>query len=129
MATFRGLAFLSTAVCQCRISSPCEHPAIAWSSTRALFEVSTSAYYEHRNGVPSRRDFTDVELLELIRAIHKESNDTNGAPRIRKEFLHRHVASGKAQGAQSSCGKTASRPLQQAPAQDHHHRPGYRVGP
>ena len=63
--------------------------------TCALFEVSKSAYYERRNGAPSRRDVTDAELLELIRAIHKESNGTYGAPRIHKELLHRHVAAGK----------------------------------
>ena len=60
-----------------------------------LFEVSKSAYYERRNGVPSRREVTDAELLELIRAIHKVSNGTYGAPRIHKELLHRHVACGK----------------------------------
>ena len=63
--------------------------------TCALFEVSKSAYYERRNGVPSRRQITDAELLEQIRAIHKESNGTYGAPRIHKELLHRHVAAGK----------------------------------
>ena len=63
--------------------------------TCGLFEVSKSAYYERRNGVPSRREVTDADLLELIRAIHKESNGTYGAPRIHKELLHRHVAVGK----------------------------------
>ena len=63
--------------------------------TCGLFEVSKSAYYERRNGVPSRREVTDAELLELIRAIHAESKGTYGAPRIHKELLHRHVAAGK----------------------------------
>jgi len=63
--------------------------------TCALFEVSKSAYYERRNGAPSKRDVTDAELLEHIRAIHKESKGTYGAPRIHKELLHRHVAAGK----------------------------------
>jgi transposase InsO family protein len=63
--------------------------------TCGLFEVSTSAYYERRNGVPSRREVTDAELLEQISAIHKESNGTYGAPRIHKELLHRHIACGK----------------------------------
>ena len=31
-----------------------------------LLEVSKSAYYERRNGVPSRREVTDAELLEQI---------------------------------------------------------------
>ena len=59
------------------------------------FEVSNSAYYERRNDVPSRGEVTDAELLELIRAIHKESNGTYGAPRIHEELLHRHIACGK----------------------------------
>jgi putative transposase len=63
--------------------------------TCGLFEVSKSAYYERRNGVPSRREVTDAELLELIRSIHKESNGTYGAPRIHKELLHRHITCGK----------------------------------
>ena len=61
----------------------------------ALFKVSKSAYYERRNGVPSRRDVTDAELLEQISAIHNESNGTYGSPRVHKELLHRHVAVGK----------------------------------
>ncbi len=60
-----------------------------------LLEVSKSAYYERRNGVPSQREVSDAELLEQIRAIHKESGGTYGAPRIHKELLHRHVAVGK----------------------------------
>lgn len=32
--------------------------------TCALFEVSKSAYYQRRNGVPSARAVTDAELLE-----------------------------------------------------------------
>jgi transposase InsO family protein len=57
-----------------------------------LLEVSKSAYYQRRKGVPSRRALTDAELLEQIRAIHIESNGTYGAPRVHKELLHRHVA-------------------------------------
>ena len=38
-----------------------------------LLEVSKSAYYERRNGAPSRREVTDAELLEQITAIHTES--------------------------------------------------------
>ncbi|HEY5386033.1 MAG TPA: IS3 family transposase [Acidimicrobiales bacterium] len=60
-----------------------------------LLEVSKSAYYQRRNGIPSRREVTDAELLELIRAIHTESNGTYGAPRVHKELWHRHVAAGK----------------------------------
>ena len=60
-----------------------------------LLEVSKSAYYERRRGVPSARDVTDADLLEKIRAIHTESKGTYGAPRVHKELLHRHVLCGK----------------------------------
>jgi transposase InsO family protein len=60
-----------------------------------LLEVSKSAYYERRKGVPSARQATDAELLEKIKAIHAESKGTYGAPRIHKELLHRHIPCGK----------------------------------
>jgi putative transposase len=60
-----------------------------------LLEVSTSAYYQRRNGVPSQRERTDAELLEQITAIHKESKGTYGSPRVHKELCHRHVACGR----------------------------------
>lgn len=60
-----------------------------------LLEVSKSAYYQRRNGTPSQRDVTDAALLEQIKAIHKESKGTYGAPRVHKELLHRHIACGK----------------------------------
>ena len=60
-----------------------------------LLEVSKSAYYERRNGVPSARTLSDADLSEKIKAIHAESKGTYGAPRIHKELLHRHVACGK----------------------------------
>jgi putative transposase len=56
-----------------------------------LFEVSRSAYYERRNGVPSKREVTDAELLVTIKAIHAESKGTYGSPRIYHELLHRHI--------------------------------------
>ena len=66
-------------------------------ATRAcrLLEVSRSAYYERKKGIPSARVLSDAELLEKIRAIHAESNSTYGAPRVHKELLHRHIACGK----------------------------------
>jgi putative transposase len=60
-----------------------------------LLEVSRAAFYQRRTGAPSKRDVTDAELLEQIRAIHEESKGTYGAPRVHKELLHRHVAVGK----------------------------------
>jgi transposase InsO family protein len=60
-----------------------------------LLEVSRAAYYQRRNGNPSRRELTDAELLEQITTIHAESKGTYGAPRVHKELLHRHMACGK----------------------------------
>jgi transposase InsO family protein len=60
-----------------------------------LLKVSKSAYYDRRHGAPSKREVTDAELLEQIRAIHTESKGAYGAPRIHKELLHRHMACGK----------------------------------
>jgi putative transposase len=60
-----------------------------------LLEVSTSAYYQRRNSVPSKRAITDAALLEQITAIHKESDSTYGSPRVHKELLHRHVPCGR----------------------------------
>ena len=41
-----------------------------------LLEVSKSAYYQRRNGVPSRREVTDAALLEQSTAIFIESDGT-----------------------------------------------------
>jgi transposase InsO family protein len=60
-----------------------------------LLEVSKSAYYERRGGVPSARQLSDADLLERIAAVHAESKGTYGAPRIHQELLHRQVACGK----------------------------------
>ena len=63
--------------------------------TCALFEVSTSAYYERRKGVPHAVRSPTPSCSSRSRAIHKESKGTYGAPRIHKELLHRHIACGK----------------------------------
>jgi putative transposase len=60
-----------------------------------LLEVSRAAYDQRRNGVPSRREVTDAELLEQIAAIHTESKGTYGSPRIHKELGQRQVACGR----------------------------------
>jgi putative transposase len=60
-----------------------------------LLEVSRSAYYQRRNGVPSQRKVTDAELTKQIAGIFKESNGTYGSPRIHKELGHRQVACGR----------------------------------
>lgn len=90
--------------------------------TCALFEVSTSAYYERRKGTPSARQLSDAKLLCQISVIHKESKGTYGAPRIHKELLHRHVAVGKrkvtrlmrAAGLEGRC-KNGARPPSPTP--------------
>jgi len=65
------------------------------AKTCGLFEVSRSAYYQRRNGVPSAREVGDAELTEKIQSIHDESKGTYGAPRIHKALGHRQVACGK----------------------------------
>ena len=40
-----------------------------------LLEVSRAAYYQRRNGVPSKREVTDAELTEKIEAICAEAFD------------------------------------------------------
>ena len=60
-----------------------------------LLEVSRAAYYQRRNGVPSKRQVTDAELLEQIAAIHTESKGTYGSPRIDKELGQRQVSCGR----------------------------------
>ena len=65
------------------------------AKTCGLFEVSRSAYYERKNGVPSDRQVGDAELTKQIVAIHDESKGTYGAPRIHQALRQRQVASGK----------------------------------
>jgi len=63
--------------------------------TCGLFEVSKSAYYQRRDGVPSARAITDAELTEQIQAVHAESKGTYGSPRIHRELGHRGVTCGR----------------------------------
>jgi len=65
------------------------------AKTCGLFEVSRSAYYERKNGVPSDRQVGDAELTKQIVAIHDESKGTYGAPRIHQALRQRQVACGK----------------------------------
>jgi putative transposase len=60
-----------------------------------LLEVSKSAYYERRNGVPSQRELTDAALTEQIVTIYQESKGTYGSPCVHKELVHRHVGCGR----------------------------------
>jgi len=52
-----------------------------------LFGVSRSAYYKWvKNGVSTRRQEADAELLNIIRAIVKEHEKRYGSPRVHKEL-------------------------------------------
>ena len=59
-----------------------------------MFEVSKSAFYARRNGTPSKREVSDAELLEQIRAIHAESKGTYGVPRIHRALRKQGVQCG-----------------------------------
>ena len=54
----------------------------------------SSAYYQRRNGFPSRRDVTDAELLERSRHPHRVQGHL-WRPADPQGALHRHVACGK----------------------------------
>ncbi|WP_329449181.1 IS3 family transposase (plasmid) [Streptomyces sp. NBC_01426] len=47
-----------------------------------LFEVSRTAYYARRTGVPGPRTARDAELTERITTVHQQSRGTYGSPRI-----------------------------------------------
>ncbi len=49
--------------------------------------VSRGGYYAWRDREPSPRDRRRVELTELIRRIHDESDATYGSPRVHRELL------------------------------------------
>jgi transposase InsO family protein len=54
-----------------------------------LFKVSRAAYYQRRNGVPSKRKQQDEELTATITEIHTVSKGTYGVPRVHAELGHR----------------------------------------
>jgi len=60
-----------------------------------VLEVSTSGYYAWLERPVSRRAREDEELLERIRAIHKRSRGTYGAPRIHAELQEQGVRVGR----------------------------------
>ncbi|MBX9399642.1 IS3 family transposase [Streptomyces sp. TRM72054] len=47
-----------------------------------LLEVSRTAYYARRNGIPGPRAVRDAELTKQITAVHQQSRGTYGAPRV-----------------------------------------------
>ena len=60
-----------------------------------VLEVSTSGYYDWRARPESRRKKQDRRLVVEIKAIHKESRQTYGSPRIHDELKDRGIHCGK----------------------------------
>jgi putative transposase len=54
-----------------------------------LFEVSTSGFYDWRGRVPSARQMANETLKTEIKAIHQESRQTYGSPRIKAALERR----------------------------------------
>jgi putative transposase len=57
--------------------------------------VSRSGFHAWLKRHPSKRWVSEVRLLELIQAIHEESDGTYGSPRIHAELRHRGVRVGR----------------------------------
>ena len=60
-----------------------------------VLEVSTSGYYAWRKRPESRRRQQDRRLVVEIKAIHTESRQTYGSPRIHDELRDRGIRCGK----------------------------------
>lgn len=56
--------------------------------------VSTSGYYAWRGRIPSKRQRDDVMLTQKIRAIHRRSRGTYGAPRVHADLRDQGVRIG-----------------------------------
>ena len=54
----------------------------------ALLKVSRAAFYQHLAG-PSLRDQEDASLTGEIQAVHEESKERYGAPRVHAELSRR----------------------------------------
>ena len=82
-----------------------------------LLEVPRAAYYERRNGAPSRREVTDAVLLAKITAIHTQFKGTYGSPASTRSCANaRSPAEG---GDQAHAPGRPRGTLQEALAQDH----------
>lgn len=55
-----------------------------------LLNVSSSGFYDWLGRGPSARDMANIALIETIRAIHKDSNDVYGSPRVHAELVAVH---------------------------------------
>lgn len=60
-----------------------------------VLEVSTSGYYAWRKREPSKRARKDADLLVRIRASHKRSRGTYGAPRINEDLKAEKIRVGR----------------------------------
>ena len=56
----------------------------------AWLGVSRAGYYAWRARSPSARAVADAALTETIRAIHRRSRGTYGAPRVHAELVEEH---------------------------------------
>jgi putative transposase len=56
-----------------------------------VLQVSPSGYYDWLERGPSRRALANAVLLEQIRTVHAESDETYGMPRVRAELFDRNV--------------------------------------
>ena len=61
----------------------------------ALLEVSQSAYYQWSKHVPSVRERSDGALSEQIVAIHTDSRETYGAPRVHRQLRRNGIVCGR----------------------------------
>jgi len=59
------------------------------------FGVSRAGYYAWRERAPSARSIADAELTARIKAIHKASRETYGAPRIHAELTDEGIHVGR----------------------------------
>ena len=60
-----------------------------------LLEVSRSAYYQHRRGLPSARRRVDAQLVEKITQSHAVSKGTYGAPRVHADLTDAGLRHGR----------------------------------
>lgn len=74
------------------------------TANQAMFPISTmckalcvsrSGFYAWRGRDPSARSIADVALTARVKAIHKASRGTYGAPRIRAELIDEGIAVGR----------------------------------
>jgi len=60
-----------------------------------VLKVSISGYYAWRKRAPSARARADAVLTERIRAIHQQSRQTYGSPRVHAELVEAGVQCGR----------------------------------